>query len=106
VLRKIETPAIFRFVDSILAGRAIELYNFGHLRRDFTFVEDIVEGIVSVLALPPRGGSAQGRGVTGSYASVKHGKPAASRASPRRFTPSSDAYETHACVDKLREVTG
>jgi nucleoside-diphosphate-sugar epimerase len=62
VLRKIETPAIFRFVDSILAGRAIELYNFGHLRRDFTFVEDIVEGIVSVLALPPRGGSAQGRG--------------------------------------------
>jgi nucleoside-diphosphate-sugar epimerase len=45
VLRKIETPAISRFVDSILAGRAIELYNFGHLRRDFTFVEDIVEGL-------------------------------------------------------------
>jgi nucleoside-diphosphate-sugar epimerase len=62
VVRKIETLAIFRFVDSMLAGRAIELYNFGHLRRDFTFVEDIVEGIVRLLALPPRGGSAQGRG--------------------------------------------
>jgi nucleoside-diphosphate-sugar epimerase len=47
-------------MNSILAGRAIELYNFGHLRRDFTFVEDMVEG--TVCALPPRGGSAQERG--------------------------------------------
>lgn len=62
VLRRIETQAILKFVDSILAGRAIELYNFGHLRRDFTLVEDMVEGFVGVLALPPRGGLAQESG--------------------------------------------
>ncbi len=46
--------AVFKFVDAIMAGRAIELYNFGRLRRDFTFVDDIVESIVRVLPQPPK----------------------------------------------------
>jgi UDP-glucuronate 4-epimerase len=41
--------AIFKFVDAVMSGRSIDLYNFGHLRRDFTFVDDIVEGIVRIL---------------------------------------------------------
>src|SRR5271155_5219747 len=45
--------AIFKFVDAVMSGRSIELYNFGRLRRDFTFVDDIVEGIVRLLPLPP-----------------------------------------------------
>ena len=34
--------AIFKFVDAVMAGRAIELYNFGRMQRDFTFVDDVV----------------------------------------------------------------
>ena len=45
--------AIFKFVDAVMAGRTIELYNFGRMQRDFTFVDDIVEGIVRLLPLPP-----------------------------------------------------
>jgi dTDP-D-glucose 4,6-dehydratase len=39
----------FKFIDLIL-GRAIDLYNFGYLRRDYTFVDDIAGGIVRVYA--------------------------------------------------------
>ncbi len=38
--------ALFRFARAILEGHPIEVYNFGHHRRDFTYVDDIVEGIV------------------------------------------------------------
>jgi hypothetical protein len=38
----------FKFVDLILGGRAIDLYNFSYLRRDYTFVDDNAEGIVRV----------------------------------------------------------
>jgi UDP-glucuronate 4-epimerase len=40
--------ALFKFTEAILAGRPIELYNEGRMRRDFTYVDDIVEGIVRV----------------------------------------------------------
>jgi hypothetical protein len=52
----------FKFVDSILGGRAIELYNFGYLRREYIFVDDVVEEIVPLLPLLPRDGKAGGRG--------------------------------------------
>src|ERR1700761_1026458 len=45
--------AIFQFVDAILAGRTIELYNYGRLQRDFTFIDDVVEAIMRVMPLPP-----------------------------------------------------
>lgn len=38
--------ALFRFAHAILEGKPIEVYNFGHHRRDFTYVDDIVEGVV------------------------------------------------------------
>lgn len=40
--------ALFKFTDAILAGRPIDVYNHGHMQRDFTYVDDIVEGIVRV----------------------------------------------------------
>ena len=46
--------ALFHFTKSILEGRAIELYNYGKMRRDFTYVDDIVEGIVRLAEkIPP-----------------------------------------------------
>ena len=41
--------ALFSFTDSIIAGKPIELYNYGDMKRDFTFVDDIVQGIELVV---------------------------------------------------------
>ena len=38
--------ALFLFTRNILAGRPIDVFNHGHHRRDFTFVDDIAEGVV------------------------------------------------------------
>jgi UDP-glucuronate 4-epimerase len=45
------------FTRAILEGQPIKVFNFGKMRRDFTYVDDIVEGVVRVLALPPTGTS-------------------------------------------------
>jgi len=47
--------AAFLFVDAILAGRPIDVYNHGDMKRDFTYIDDIVEGVVRVLARAPQG---------------------------------------------------
>jgi UDP-glucuronate 4-epimerase len=41
--------ALFKFTKAILEGRPIEVFNYGHHRRDFTYVDDIVEGVIRVL---------------------------------------------------------
>jgi UDP-glucuronate 4-epimerase len=40
--------ALFLFTKAILEGRAIDVFNHGQMRRDFTFVDDIVEGVIRV----------------------------------------------------------
>ena len=44
----------FKFTKAILEGRPIEVFNHGKMQRDFTYVDDIVEGVVRVLDRPPR----------------------------------------------------
>ena len=44
--------ATFKFTDRILAGREIEVYNFGKMKRDFTYIDDIVAGITAALKRP------------------------------------------------------
>jgi UDP-glucuronate 4-epimerase len=41
--------ALFLFTKSMLAGKPIDVFNYGHHKRDFTFVDDIVEGVVRAL---------------------------------------------------------
>ena len=41
--------ALFLFTKAILEGRPIDVFNHGHMQRDFTFVDDIVEGVIRVL---------------------------------------------------------
>ena len=41
--------ALFLFTKAILEGRAIDVFNHGQMQRDFTFVDDIVEGVIRVL---------------------------------------------------------
>jgi UDP-glucuronate 4-epimerase len=43
------------FTKAILDGRPIDVFNAGRMQRDFTYVDDVVEGVVRVLAQPPQG---------------------------------------------------
>jgi UDP-glucuronate 4-epimerase len=43
----------FLFARAILAGEPIEVFNHGRMQRDFTYVDDIVEGVVRILRAPP-----------------------------------------------------
>lgn len=47
--------AYFGFTDKLVRGESIRIFNFGNCRRDFTYIDDIVEGIVRVMACPPVG---------------------------------------------------
>jgi len=41
--------ALFKFTRAIIAGEPIDVFNYGHHRRDFTYIDDIVEGVIRVL---------------------------------------------------------
>lgn len=45
--------AYFGFTDKLRAGKMIEIFNYGNCKRDFTYVDDIVEGVSRVMAHPP-----------------------------------------------------
>ncbi len=41
--------ALFKFTDRIVNGKSIDVYNYGDMKRDFTYIDDIVEGVISSL---------------------------------------------------------
>jgi len=45
--------SLFLFTRAILEGRPIDVFNYGRHKRDFTYIDDIVEGVVRVLGKPP-----------------------------------------------------
>jgi UDP-glucuronate 4-epimerase len=47
--------ALFIFTKAIMAGNPIEIYNNGNMQRDFTYIDDIVEGVIRVAAKIPAG---------------------------------------------------
>jgi UDP-glucuronate 4-epimerase len=57
--------ALFRFTRAILAGEPIEVYNHGQMRRDFTYVDDLIEAIVRLIDLPPPPPEGRGAPVEG-----------------------------------------
>ncbi|MFA4837916.1 MAG: NAD-dependent epimerase/dehydratase family protein [Candidatus Neomarinimicrobiota bacterium] len=44
--------ALFIFTKNILEGKPIDVYNFGKMKRDFTYIDDIVSGLISALNKP------------------------------------------------------
>jgi UDP-glucuronate 4-epimerase len=46
--------AVWLFTDAVLRGRPIKVFNNGAMKRDFTHVDDIVEGVLRLLPRPPR----------------------------------------------------
>jgi UDP-glucuronate 4-epimerase len=45
--------ALFKFTSAILEGRPIDIYNHGDMQRDFTYIDDIVEGVYRVMGHVP-----------------------------------------------------
>lgn len=45
--------AYFGFTDKLLAGKTIQIFNYGNCKRDFTYIDDIVEGVVRVMQSAP-----------------------------------------------------
>ncbi|WP_407275281.1 NAD-dependent epimerase [Halothiobacillus sp. DCM-1] len=50
--------ALFKFTRNILAGEPIDVFNYGRHRRDFTYIDDIVEGVIRTLDHPAEGNPA------------------------------------------------
>ncbi|MFO7750933.1 MAG: NAD-dependent epimerase [Desulfobacteraceae bacterium] len=51
--------AYFKFTKAILENNAIDVYNNGNMKRDFTYIDDIVNGVVKVMGNPPVAGQDQ-----------------------------------------------
>ena len=47
--------ALYLFTKAIVEGKAIDVFNYGEMQRDFTYIDDIVEGIIRVNDNPPKG---------------------------------------------------
>ena len=47
--------ALFIFTKAILESKPIQVYNYGNMQRDFTYIDDIVQGIFKVIENPPKG---------------------------------------------------
>jgi UDP-glucuronate 4-epimerase len=46
--------AYFKFVKAIFEGKPINVYNFGKMKRDFTYIDDVIEGLIRVMSKPPQ----------------------------------------------------
>ena len=68
--------ALFKFTEAMLAGRSIDVYNHGEMRRDFTYIDDIVEAIIRLQDRVP---------TADSHWTVEQGSPATSSAPYRVY---------------------
>jgi UDP-glucuronate 4-epimerase len=104
------------FTRAILDGTPIRVFNHGDMQRDFTFVDDIVEGVVRVLARPPRAGNGAPYAVynIGNHQSVALTEFIATlerllgRQAVKELVPMQpgDVKATYASIDRLRAATG
>ena len=76
--------AAFRFADAITAGQPITLYNQGEMERDFTYIDDVVAGVLAALDRPPAAGDRRRTGSTISAITARSSSGTSSRCSSRR----------------------
>ncbi|HLN38105.1 MAG TPA: SDR family NAD(P)-dependent oxidoreductase [Xanthobacteraceae bacterium] len=113
--------AVWLFTQAILEGRPVRLYNHGHMRRDFTYVDDVIEAVVRLIEAPPAAtaaealtqpphrlynvGNEQPIEVTALLDTLEKiiGKPARRELMPMRAI---DVLETFADSSELRRATG
>ncbi len=106
--------AYFSFARAIIAGEPITVYDGGRLKRDFTYIDDIVAGVVGCLDRPPDGelpartlniGNHRSEAVTTLIALLEQslGRQAILRDATR---PAADVEETFASVEAIGALTG
>lgn len=107
--------ALFIFTKSILEGKPIEVFNRGEMKRDFTYIDDIVEGIMRVLDSPPSRltpaykiyniGRGQPIALTEFIAAIEEalGKKAEKKLAPLQ---TGDVVSTYADIEDLKNATG
>jgi UDP-glucuronate 4-epimerase len=101
------------FADAILSGRPITLYEGGRLKRDFTFVEDIVTGVLGALDHPPGAGKPRILNI-GNHRSVevRHFVAVLEQSLARKATirdaarPATDVAETFADISAIQALCG
>jgi UDP-glucuronate 4-epimerase len=106
--------AYFSFAEAIMAGRPLTMYDNGTLKRDFTYIDDIIAGVIGLIDHPPEDSAPNRLFNIGNCRSelvrdlVKLleaglGRKAIIRDAPR---PAADPVETHADITALAELTG
>jgi len=110
--------AYYSFAKAIVAGEPITLYDGGALRRDFTYIDDIVAGVLGVLDHPPSPladaappvrllniGNHRSEPVSALIAALEQalGRTAVVRSAPR---PPADVAETFAAIEAIGALTG
>jgi len=109
--------AVYLFTAAIIEGRPIQLFNSGKMRRDFTYVDDVVEAIHRLIERPP---AADARGAPWRLYNIGNNKPtevtdlvaiieaATGKTAQRQNLPMQpgDAPETYADVSDLAAAVG
>ena len=90
--------ALFKFTKAILQGQAIEVYNHGDMRRDFTYIDDIAEAVVRLSSVIPQADPSW---------SVEAGSPATSSAPYRVYNiGNSQPVQLTAFIQELERALG
>jgi UDP-glucuronate 4-epimerase len=106
--------AYFRFADAMMTGRPITLFDSGNLRRDFTFISDVVDAVLAIIDHPPDEspphrilniGNSNDQPVTELLRLLEEGlgRQADIRWSAR---PRADAEQTHASTEAMARLVG
>jgi len=120
--------ALFKFTKAIIDDNEIDIYNNGDMRRDFTYIDDIVEGILRIKDIIPtvnsdwqvESGSAANSSAPYKIFNIGNGNPvklmdfieslesSLGKVAKKNFMPMQpgDVYQTYADVDDLFKVTG
>ncbi len=107
--------AYFSFTDKILNGEKIDIYNNGELKRDFTYIDDVIKAILLLLNLPPNS-----MNTPFEVLNIGNNKPVKllafvetiesllDRKANKDFLPMQpgDVYETYADITKINKLTG
>ncbi|MGB0719967.1 MAG: NAD-dependent epimerase [Bdellovibrionales bacterium] len=110
--------ALFIFTKAILEGRSIPVFNNGEMKRDFTYVDDIVSGIIGALEKPPQ--AVEGQGAPCRVLNIGNNRSeklmdfvrtieqALDRKAEIEFLPlqPGDVPETFADIDAIQTLTG
>ncbi len=109
--------ALFGFTDHILADKPIQIYNYGDMYRDFTYIDDIVTGVVNVMSKAP---DCDEKGVPYKIYNIGNNTPeklmdfvgilekCLGKEAKKEFLPMQmgDVYQTYADVSELERDFG